>query len=372
MNRLCKKLSLGFLSFSAIAFAAYLPHLPAVANHDPARLEFFEGPIPENRPKVAHINMGGTITSRSPHPLFYYDYGEHGNFSPSELIGTIPEVNYIADIEIYNEAPISQVDMPTAAKAVMEALEDPDVVGAVVTSGTWALEEVAYFLHLTVKTEKPVVVVGSQRPPNNYSTDAQANYYNAVRLAIEPEARGMGVMVLLNDEINSARDVTKGAIYRLQAFQSREFGPLGSTDADRVVFYRAPMRKHTHMSEFDISDYETIADLPRVDIVYGCRGCDDVMVRAAIEAGAKGIVVAAMGDGWLVDIEDALTEAAEAGIVVVRSSRVGENRVAPWSRYEGLFVSGDNLTPQHARLLLALALTETSDVEEVQRFFDEY
>ncbi|MCJ2544117.1 asparaginase [Thermostichus vulcanus] len=362
---------LGILAFGVLATFP-LPQLSTFANHDPARLEFFEGSIPENRPKVVHVNMGGTITSRSPHPLFYYDYGGHGNFSPSELIETVPEVNYIADIEIYNEDPIPQTDMPAAAKAVMEALAAPDVVGAVVTNGTWALEEVAYFLHLTVKSEKPVVVVGSQRPPNNYSTDAQANYFNAVRLAIDPEARGKGVMVLLNDEINSARDVTKGAIYRLQAFQSREFGPLGSTDADRVVFYRAPIRKHTYMSEFDVADFTAITDLPRVDIVYGCRGCDDVMVRAAIEAGAKGIVVAAMGDGWLIDIEDALKEAFEAGIVVVRSSRVGENRVAPWARYENIFVAGDNLTPQHARLLLALALTKTSSVQEVQSFFDEY
>ncbi len=359
-------------SILALLAAAPLPHQAAIANHDPARLDFFQGPIPENRPKIVHINMGGTITTRSPHPLFYYDYGGHGNFTPAELIATVPEVNHIAEIEIYNEDPISQTDMPAAAQAVMEALEDPDVVGAVVTNGTWALEEVAYFLHLTVKSDKPVVVVGSQRPPNNYSSDAQANYFNAVRLAIDPEARGMGVMVLLNDEINSAREVTKESIYRLQAFRSNEFGPLGSTDADQVVFYRAPVRKHTYMSEFDISDYTSITDLPRVDIIYGCRGCDDAMVRAAIEAGAEGIVVAAMGDGWLVEIEGALQEAAEAGIVVVRSSRVGENRVAPWYRYEGTFVSGDNLTPQHARLLLALALTETSEVTEVQRFFDEY
>lgn len=345
---------------------------PVFADHDPALVARYEGEYPEGRPVIAHINMGGTITSRAPSPLTYYEYGGHGTFTPAELIDTVPEVNYLADIRIYNEEPIAQTDMPMAAQAVMEALEAPEVVGAVVTNGTWALEEVAYFLPLTVKTRKPVVVVGSQRPPNVYSSDAQANYFNAVRLAIDPQSRGKGVLVLLNDEINSAREVTKGAIYRLQTFQSREFGPLGSTDPDRVVFYRAPVRKHTHMSEFDVAEYTSINDMPRVDLVADCRGCDDAAVRAAVEAGAQGIVVATMGDGWLPEIEESLMEAAEAGVVVVRSSRAGENRVMPWAQYEGTFVSGDNLLPQKARILLALALTQTSDVAEVQRIFNEY
>ena len=348
-----------------------------LADHDPAKLSKMlktDGPLPQNRPKIAHVNMGGTIAWKAPSPLLYFNYTGHERYTPAEIVNLVPEVRRIADIQIVEAPPegIDQVDMPKAAKIIMAELARPDVVGAVVPTGTWALEEVAYFLHLTVKSDKPVVVTGSQRPPNTYSSDAHANYYNAVRLAIDPQAKGKGVLVLLNDEINSARDVTKSAISRLQTFRSREFGPLGSTDADQVVFYRAPMRKHTYMNEFDIARYTSIKDLPRVDIVHGCRGCDDALIKAAVAAGAKGIVVATMGDGWLPEIETALKDAAKSGVVVVRSSRVGENRVTPWHRYDGVFVSGDNLLPQKARLLLALALTKTNDVNQVQKFFDEY
>jgi L-asparaginase len=344
----------------------------AKANHNPdAEYRVLET-YPEDRPNIAHVNVGGTITSRAPTALSYFDYGEHGQFTPQEIIGLVPEIDNIAAIQVFNEEPIAQTDMPLAAATVMQAVADPEIDGVVVTSGTWALEELAYFLHLTVDTEKPVVVVGSQRPPNTYSSDAASNYFNAVRLAADPQSASMGVLVLLNEEINSAREVTKGAIYRLQTFESREFGPLGSTDPDQISFYRAPVRRHTYMSEFDVTGYTSLSELPRVDIIYGCRGCDDALVRAAVEAGSQGIIVAAMGDGWLPEIEDALREAAEAGVVVVRSSRAGENRVMPWHRYEDLFVSGDNLLPQKARILLMLALLETNDVSEIQRMFNEY
>ncbi|GAB4235070.1 MAG: asparaginase AnsZ [Elainellaceae cyanobacterium] len=344
----------------------------AKANHNPDAEYRVQETYPEDRPNIAHVNVGGTITSRAPTALTYFDYGEHGQFSPQEIIGLVPEIGNIAEIQVVNEEPIAQTDMPLAAATVMQAASDPEVDGVVVTSGTWALEELAYFLHLTVNTEKPVVVVGSQRPPNTYSSDAASNYFNAVRLAADPQSAGMGVLVLLNEEINSAREVTKGAIYRLQTFESREFGPLGSTDPDQIAFYRAPMRRHTYMSEFDVTGHTSLSELPRVDIIYGCRGCDDALVRASVEAGSQGIIVAAMGDGWLPEIEDALREAAEAGVVVVRSSRAGENRVMPWYRYEDLFVSGDNLLPQKARILLMLALMETNDVSEIQRMFNEY
>lgn len=327
----------------------------------------------ENLPSVAVINMGGTITSIAPSPLAYFDYSGHGNYSSEEIFGRIPEVFDIANIVFINsQEMIAQTNLPEASATVMSALDDPDIVGAVVHTGTWAMEEVAYFLHLTVNSDKPVVVTGSQRPVDLYSSDAHKNIYDSVRLASSSDAQGMGVMVLFAEEIFSAREVTKTVIYRPEAFTSREFGPLGSVDADRIVFYRKPVRRHTYDTEFDVSAYSRLGELPRVEIIYGYRGADDHLIRAAVEGGATGIVIAAMGDGWLPDIEEALKEAVENGIAVVRSSRIGENRVMPWARYEGIFIAGDNLLPQKARILLMLGLMQTSDVSELQRMFDEY
>lgn len=324
-------------------------------------------------PRVAVINMGGTIDSIAPGPLAYFDYGGQGNYTSEELFGEIPEIFEIADLHFVNsEDSIAQTDLPEAAATIMSALDDPDTVGAVVYTGTWAMEEVAYFLHLTVDSEKPVVITGSQRPVDLYSSDAHKNMWDSVRLASSPDAHGMGVMILFAEQIFSGREVTKTVLYRPEAFGSREFGPLGSVDADRVVFYQKPVRRHTYDTEFDVSGYTSLEELPRVEIIYGYRGADDHLVRAAIDGGADGIVIGAMGDGWLPGIEEALMEAVEDGIPVVRSSRIGENRVMPWASYEGIFVAGDNLLPQKARLLLMLGLMHTTDTDELQRMFDEY
>jgi L-asparaginase len=224
---------------------------------------------------------------------------------------------------------------------------------------------------LTAKVSVPIVVVGSQRPASALSTDAGMNLVNAVRTAGSPQARGLGVLVCLNDEIQAAREVTKTSTSRLQTFRSPDFGILGQADGDAVVFYRKPIRRAAPDTEFDIRSMES---LPRVDIAYAYAGDDGTAVRAFIKAGAKGIVAASLAPGLLTPGgAQALKEAVEAGVIVMLSSRVGSGRVFPLSRTREMgFLVADNLNPQKARILLALALTKTADVDELRRMFATY
>ena len=182
------------------------------------------------------------------------------------------------------------------ARAVIHrvAAERPDIAGFVITHGTATLEETAYFLHLALKTDKPVVLVGAQRPASALSTDAGMNLLGAIRVASAEAARGLGVLVVLNDEIQSAREVTKTSTYRLQTFRSPDFGALGHIDGDGVHIYRHPMRRHAPDTEFDVSKLD---GLPRVDIAYSYAGADGTVVDALVAAGARGIVSAGLAPG---------------------------------------------------------------------------
>jgi L-asparaginase len=243
----------------------------------------------------------------------------------------------------------------------------------VLTHGTNTLEETAYFLHLVLKTDRPVVVCGAMRPASAISGDGELNLLNAIRVAGSPDSRGRGVMVVLNDTIFSARDVTKTATFRVQTFQGRDLGPLGYADADgSVVYYHVPTRKHTLSSAFDIQRLGE--DLPRVDVVVSYVGADGALISAAVAAGARGIVSAGTGAGRPTPAEDrALDEARASGVMVCQSSRVGSGRVArsPLLKKRG-FVTADNLPPWKARVLLALALTQTDDPEKIQGFFESH
>ena len=250
---------------------------------------------------------------------------------------------------------------------------DNQADGIVVTHGTNTLEETAYFLNLALKTDKPVVLVGSMRPSSALSADGYLNVLNAVRVAADPQSRGRGCLVVMNDTIFSGRDVTKNATYRVEAFQSRDLGPLGFADADgNVLYYHQSTRPHTINSEFDLSGLES---LPRVDIVVSYVGADGAMIEAAAAAGAKGIVSAATGAGRPTPAEDAAFDRVfkDRGVIMCLCSRVASGRVvrSPGLKRRG-FVAGDNLQPWKARLLLALALTRTSDADEIQRMFDTY
>lgn len=330
-------------------------------------------------PKVAVIGTGGTIHSIGKGPFDILDYGANKKMiAADELIEMFPEVRQCAELIVlpYKAVPSPDIWFDDW-KAVVDLMDEteaahPDLAGFVVTHGTASLEETAWFLSLTARTGLPIVCVGSQRPASALSTDAGMNLANAIRVAASPEARGMGAMLLLNDEIHSAREVTKTSTFRLQTFRSPDFGVLGHADGDRVAFYRKPLRRHCPGTEFDIRGLD---GLPRVDIVYSYAGSDETAARAFVEAGAKGIVCAAMAPGFPgAATYDYLIEASrKGGPVVMISTRAGSGRVFKGERHaENGFLTADNLNPQKARLLLALALTVTEDPAEIERIFLTY
>jgi L-asparaginase len=328
-------------------------------------------------PRVAVIGTGGTISSVGRDSLDVWQYMDHGKrLEADELVAEIPELKTVADVE-----PVRHRAMPSPAIGPKDWLELLAVVhdvaargvdGIVITHGTATLEETAYFLNLTAKVDTPIVVVGAQRPFSGLSSDARMNLVSAVRVAGSQEARGLGVLVLLNDEIQAAREVTKGSTLRLETFRSHDLGMLGYADPDgRVAIYRKPTRRHAPDTEFDV---RRASDLPRVDIAYSYAGADAAAINAFVAAGARAIVAASMAPGMTTMAEmEALLDARRRGILVALSSRAGSGRVLRRTRFrdQGLLVA-DNLSPQKARILLMLALTVTDDVERVQRMFDEY
>ena len=330
-----------------------------------------------NKPKVAVIGTGGTIASIGKTPLDILDYGANKTMiEVDEIIAMFPIVHEVAEVVPvpYRAIPSPSVGFAEWRDLVLkidELAQDPDLDGIVVTHGTASLEETAYALHLTVKADIPVVVVGSQRPSSALSTDAGFNLLNGIRTAGSPDARGMGVMTLLNDEIQCAREVTKTSTYRMQTFRSPDFGCLGHADGDTVAFYRKPLRKHAPDTEFDIRKADT---MPRVDIVYAYAGSDGTAARAFLEAGAEGIVSAGFAPGFCGPGDEAiLCEAVKKGVTVVQSTRAGSGRTFKSTKLEeNGFLIADNLNPQKARILLSLALSVTRDPAEIERIFRTY
>jgi len=332
----------------------------------------------ERRPRVALIFTGGTIDSVGVDRLdlaFYIEAGKR--LEDGELVARIPELASVADVEEipFRRLPSQSIqdrDLFDLVALIHTIFDEDRADGVVITHGTNTLEETAYFLHLTVKRDRPVVVVGAMRPSSAISADGYLNLLSGVRVAGAPESRGMGVLVVLNDTIHSARDVTKTATYRVETFQGRDLGPLGYADNDgRVLFYHRPLRPHTTETEFDLAGLD---GLPRVDIVVSYLGADGVMIDAAVAAGARGIVSAGTGAGRPTPAEDAaLDRAAAAGTVIVQGTRVGSGRTvtSPGLRRKG-WSAADNLQPWKARILLALGLTRTGDVTDIQRMFDTY
>ncbi len=329
-------------------------------------------------PKVAFIGTGGTISSLGRDSRDIMDYAAHGRMMHAEeMVSRIPELAEVAQVIPIRFRNIPSYDMyfPEWQEVVrlcdQAAAEHPDLAGIVVGHGTASLEETAYMLNLTVKVQVPVVVAGSQRPASSISSDAQINLLNAVRTAIAPESRGRGVLVVLNDEIQAAREVTKTSTYRMHTFRTPDFGALGQADADRVVYYRRSERRGAPDTEFDI---RPLAALPRVDITYAYTGADGTAVRAFIAAGARGIVSAGFAPGFPGTADGlALEQAIAAGVVVVQCTRAGSGRVYRTEKMQanGTLIA-DNLNAQKARLLLALALSVTSDPAEIARIFATY
>ncbi|MBE9603695.1 asparaginase [Acetobacteraceae bacterium H6797] len=330
-----------------------------------------------SKPKIAFIGTGGTISSLGAGPLDTVDYGATNNRIPAdEILARFPEVHLVADVVAvpYKAVVSTQIFLPewkdlVALCSKLQA-EHPDLKGIVIGHGTSALAETAYMLSLTLKTDLPVVLVGSQRPASALSTDAGLNLVNAFRVAAAPEARGMGVLVVLNDEIHAAREVDKVSNGRMQTFQTADFGALGHADGDKVSFYRKPLRKAYPETEFDIASLEA---LPRVDILYAYTGADATAAEALIAAGAKGIVSAGFAPGFAAAGEvPALVEAVKKGVVVVQSSRA-RGRVPETTKLrQAGIIPADNLLPEKARILLTLALTKSSDPAEIKRIFATY
>jgi L-asparaginase len=330
-------------------------------------------------PRVAVLITGGTIDSVGKDRLDLAWYIEAGKrLAEGELLGRVPELQSIAEVQ---EIPFRRLpshalidkDWLDLLRTIQAIFAEDKADGVVITHGTNTIEETAYFLNLTLKTDKPVVVVGSMRPSSAISADGYLNLLNAVRVAADPNARSRGCLLVMNDTIFNGRDVTKNATYRVEAFQSRDLGPLGFADADgRIVFYHQPLRRHTVDTEFDV---QSLPALPRVDVVVSYVGADGTMIEAAARAGAKGIVSAATGAGRPTPAEDAAFDKAfrETGTLMCLCSRVASGRVvrSPELTRRG-FVAGDNLAPWKARILLSLGLAKTNNADDIQRMFDMY
>ena len=333
---------------------------------------------PSSKPRVAVIGTGGTISSISFDSLDVLDYPDVGRkIKPAEIVERTPELARFAELVPINfrevgSTAIGPSDWLKLLKLIHATEEQSGGFdGYVILHGTSTLEETAYFLNLTLKIKPTVVLVGAQRPPSAVSSEGPMNLLAAVRTAIDPKAKGLGVLVVLNDEIQAAREVTKVSTYRVNTFRTPDFGVLGQVDGDQVVIYRHPVRKHTIDTIFDVAGLQ---ELPRVDIVYAYAGADDVAIEAYVAAGARGLVSAGLPPGIAPLLQNAAFErTVSKGVVVVQASRGGAGRVArrQYLRDQHM-VAADNLNAQKCRILLMLALTVTQDPEVVQSYFDEY
>jgi L-asparaginase len=333
-------------------------------------------PAPQSPlPRVRLLATGGTIAGAQTGGSRSY---QAAAFSIEALIGAVPQLSTLARLEIEQVAALGSQDMDEAiwlklAARARAALADPDIAAVVITHGTDTMEETGYFLNLVVGSSKPIVLVGAMRPATEISADGPMNLYNAIAVAVNPDTSGRGVLVVANDEIHFAREVSKTNTTQVGTFKATHRGLAGLVHAGRLHLYAAPVRRHTKDSAFATNPASA---LPRVDIVYAYAGMGRELIDAAVRAGAKGLVLAGVGDGNLnVPALAACAGAARAGVLVVRSSRTGggvvERNIEIKDDELG-FIAADELNPQKARVLLMLALTVTQDASAVQQMFFEY
>ncbi|MBN1824633.1 MAG: asparaginase [Candidatus Eisenbacteria bacterium] len=333
------------------------------------------GGAPE-KPRVVILATGGTIAGRSVSAV-------EGTYRPAELpveelLAAVPEIDGLARVTGEQLCQVASQDMTVdlwirIARRVDELLRREDVDGVVITHGTDTMEETAWFLHLTVRTDEPIVLTGAMRPPGSLGADGALNLYNAVAVAASPESRGKGALLVMNDAIHGAREATKRHTTRADAFASPLFGPLGTVHYGDVVFYRESTRRHTASSAFDIREIDA---LPEAAILYGHAGFDTTLIDRVLETGARGIVFAGTGNGNpSAPAVRALARASSSGAAIVRSSRTGAGAVTLHAEVDdealGFAVAGD-LNPQKSRILLMLALTRAGDVRAIQEYFFMY
>jgi L-asparaginase len=330
-------------------------------------------------PLVHVIGTGGSISciGSSRTDFLDYSYGDR-HYGIEEMIGHVPELKALAALRFEQftntyGGEVSPERWADLARRINAILRDaPETAGIAITHGTSTLEETAYFLNLTVKTTKPVVLTGAMRPMTAMSNDAEVNLLDCVRVAASTQAAGRGVLVVLNNQIQAAREVTKSSTSRLDTFKSADLGFLGYADSDgEIVFYRDTTRRHTHETEFDIEQVET---LPRVDIAFAYSGVDGTAVAALAAAGCEGLITAGLGSGGAPKpFLDALSKVVASGVPVIVTSQAGSGRaMARRAAAERGFLFADNLLPRKARILLTLALTKTRDPAEIQRMLKTY
>jgi L-asparaginase len=330
-------------------------------------------------PRIAVLATGGTIAGAAPDAANTSGY-QAGVVGVGQLLAAVPSLATVANVQAEQVASVDSKDMSLAlwtklVQRVNELLASDDIDGVVITHGTDTLEETAYLLHLSVKSDKPVVLTAAMRPSSALSADGPLNLLNAVTVAGNPRSKGQGVLVAFNNRIHSARDVVKTSTYAVDAFQSPEIGALGWVQDGRVEFQRSVVRPHTKATPFAID--QVAAAWPVVDIVTSYAGVSRVAIDALVAAGVKGIVVAGTGNGSIHStLQAALAEAAAKGVAIVRSSRVGSGHVmrngAASDDALG-FVTAGALNPYKARVLLMLALAAGhAQASALQQVFDTY
>ncbi len=327
-------------------------------------------------PTIVVLATGGTIAGAAETDVQAgYTSGQVG---VDQLLAAVPQAKKLAVLRGEQVSNIGSQDMNDEVwlklgRRVNQLAAQPDVAGVVITHGTDTIEETAYFLNLVVKSKKPVVLTAAMRPSTALSADGPLNFYNAVAVAANPEAAGRGVLVVVNDWIHGAASLTKTSTTAVQTFLSPLRGLVGVVAYGEAEFYHGAVGRHTVDSEFSLDQVTT---LPRVDIIMAHENMDGALIDAAASAGAKGIVIAGVGNGNMTQAAvAALAAQAKKGVVCVRSSRVATGRVGRNVEINDDrlgFVASLGASPQKARVLLRLALTKTTDVKQIQRYFDEY
>jgi L-asparaginase len=328
------------------------------------------------KPNVVILATGGTIAGAA--ATGTQSGYTSGAVTIDAMIAAVPGIKDLANIKGEQISNVGSQDMSfeimlKVAKRINELMPREDVDGFVITHGTDTMEETAYFLNLVVKGNKPVVMVGSMRPSTAVSADGPLNLYNAVGVAVDPQAKGRGVLVVMNDWIQAAHSLTKTSTTSVQTFMSPLRGVVGISSYGKNDFYNTPVWKHTSASEFDINN---VTQLPRVDIVFACADMPADLIDASANSGAKGIVIAGVGNGNMTKAAlEAAARVVKKGVIVVRSSRVPTGNVGrnvEVNDDELGLIASDELNPQKARILLALALLKSRTKPEIQNLFYSY
>ncbi len=327
-------------------------------------------------PNIVVLATGGTIAGAAASDVQAgYTSGQVG---VEQLLAAVPQAKKLANLRGEQISNIGSQDMNDEvwfklARRINELTAMKDVDGIVITHGTDTIEETGFFLNLVVKSRKPVVLTAAMRPSTALSADGPLNFYNAVAVAANKEAAGRGVLVVVNDWIHGASSLTKASTTAVQTFLSPLRGLIGVVAYGDAEFYRGPVGRNTMDSEFSL---DGITALPRVDIVMAYENMDGSLIDCAVAGGARGVVVAGVGNGNMTQVAlDALAAQAKKGIVCVRSSRVATGRVGRNVEVDDDkygFIASMDLNPQKSRILLRLALTKTKDVKQIQRYFEQY